>query len=361
MKLTPLIQKALDAAAKLHHGAKRKGSDTPFIVHPVGVAIIVSNYTEDEDVIAAALLHDVLEDVPGYGFDAMKRDFGEKIVLLVKDVSEDKDPNVKFDEKATWEERKKKYLTHLNGASEDALLISAADKIHNLYSLRDTYVKLGKSAFDHFNAPPKKIVWYYQEILKILRERLKSPIVDELEVLFEDIRRDIEMLMFPANVIERYFDDSSLAKGGKPKLVLIMGGTGSGKTTIRKQKYSTDYVLIDAGDIFKVICGGNDINYQFGEDFLEAMEIIGQETANRAINEKRNIVMEIIGDKLETVNMINDSMSACGYEVQLEAVICDPVEAYKRHLKGAYEFLSCYFSEPYHIKWLLAATRVFEP
>lgn len=105
----------------------------------------------------------------------------------------------------------------------------------------------------------------------------------------------------------------------------------------------------------------NDLSFKFGEDFLEAMETIGQGIADRAINEKRNIVMEIIGDKLETVNMIIDSISVRGYQVQVEAVMLDPVEAYKRHLKGANEFLSCYFSEPYHIKWLLAATKVFTP
>ena len=130
-----------------------------------------------------------------------------------------------------------------------------------------------------------------------------------------------------------------------------------GKTTFRKLKYSTGYVLIDAGDIFKIICGGNDLEYKFGVDFVDVLEIIGEEIANRAVNENRNIVMEILGDNLETTKMIIDSISACGYEVQLEFIDLDPVEAYQRHLKGALEFLSCYFSEPYHIKWLTNSAK----
>lgn len=158
-------------------------------------------------------------------------------------------------------------------------------------------------------------------------------------------------------IIGKYFDDSSLSGEDTPKLVLIMGGTGSGKTTQRKLNYSKGYVLLDAGDIFKAICKGNDIAYNFGDDFIEAMEAIGQTVARRAIEEKRNIVMEIIGDKMEIVSSIIESMEACGYKTQIEAVVCDPVVAYERHLKGAMEFLSSYFSESYHTKWLLAATK----
>jgi 2-phosphoglycerate kinase len=158
-------------------------------------------------------------------------------------------------------------------------------------------------------------------------------------------------------IIEKYFDDSSLSNGETPKFVLITGGPGSGKTTQRKMKYSTGYVLIDAGDVFKNICKGNDLAYQFGEDFVEALEAIGQLIANRAIEEKRNIVMEIIGDKFDVVTAIVEAMKNRGYDAHLEAIYCDVAEAYERHLKGAYESLSSYFSEPYHTKWLLAAAK----
>ena len=91
---------------------------------------------------------------------------------------------------------------------------------------------------------------------------------------------------------------------------------------------------------------------------LKSVSKVGRSVEEKAIKEKRNIVMGIIGDTLETLNTIVRSIRDCGYEVQIEAIQCDPVEAYERHLKSALEFLSCYFSEPYHIKWLLAAAKV---
>ena len=95
MEITPKIQKAINMASQLHIGQTRKGGpDLPFIVHPFSVAWILANYTDNEDIIVAGLLHDVLEDVRGYKFDNLKNDFGEKIAKIVKEVSEDKDPDI---------------------------------------------------------------------------------------------------------------------------------------------------------------------------------------------------------------------------------------------------------------------------
>ncbi|MFA5793175.1 MAG: zeta toxin family protein [Candidatus Gracilibacteria bacterium] len=160
-----------------------------------------------------------------------------------------------------------------------------------------------------------------------------------------------------SEIIGKYFDDSSLSNGETPKLILIAGGPGAGKTTQRKLNYSKGYVLLDAGDIFKAICKGDDLNYEFGQDFIEIMEIIGQLVADRAIKEKRNIVMEIIGDRSDITTAIIETMGKHGYKVELACIYCDIAEAYERHLKGANEFLSSCFSEPYHIKWLLATAR----
>ncbi|MEK7182016.1 MAG: HD domain-containing protein, partial [Patescibacteria group bacterium] len=64
MFLTPQIDKAIQRATVLHHGQERKGTGAPYIVHPYAVAFLLAHYTDDEDVIIAGLLHDVLEDVP---------------------------------------------------------------------------------------------------------------------------------------------------------------------------------------------------------------------------------------------------------------------------------------------------------
>ena len=153
------------------------------------MAWILSNYTEDEEIIAAALLHDVLEDVKGYSFDDLARDFNPRVAELVKEVSEDKDPNIEEDAKATWERRKQNYLDNLCDDSQGALMICAADKIHNIRSTIQGYDEYGEKFWDFFNSPAERRIWFYDEIYAILLPRLDSPIVlvlkNELERLKE--------------------------------------------------------------------------------------------------------------------------------------------------------------------------------
>ena len=86
------VNLALKVASKAHRDQVRKGTDIPYISHPVAVVLIIGEYTTDEDVIVAGILHDVLEDVrPSIYSEAdMRGDFGDKITDIVKDVSEDK-------------------------------------------------------------------------------------------------------------------------------------------------------------------------------------------------------------------------------------------------------------------------------
>lgn len=182
MKLTSRIQQAINAASRLHSGQVRKGDiNLPYISHPFSVAWILSNYTDDEDIIIAGLLHDVLEDVEDYYYADLKRDFGDKVAQIVKGISEDKNPNVERDDKATWEDRKTKYLAGLEDDSDESLMVCAADKIHNLESMVNAYQEKGEALWVDFNSPKEKKLWLYEEITKLLKERLDNPIVDELE------------------------------------------------------------------------------------------------------------------------------------------------------------------------------------
>ena len=170
MKLTPKIQQAINSASYLHSGQARKGDDSlPYISHPFSVAWILSNYTDDEDIIVSGLLHDVLEDVKDYYYPDMVRDFGERVAQIVKGVSEDKDPNIESDNKATWEERKTKYLNGLEHDSEESLMVCAADKIHNLQSMIDDYQEKGEGLWEIFNSSKEKKFWFYGEVLNFLK------------------------------------------------------------------------------------------------------------------------------------------------------------------------------------------------
>src|SRR5680860_1476994 len=110
MKLTPKIQKAISRASVLHLGQKRKGDGAPYILHPYSVAFILSHYTNDEDIIVAGLLHDVLEDVDGYEKEDLQKEFGERVANMVSDVTEDISLKEDKGEKESWVERKTNIL-----------------------------------------------------------------------------------------------------------------------------------------------------------------------------------------------------------------------------------------------------------
>ena len=190
---TPLIRKAYTRAAILHRNQKRKTIDAPFFIHLLGVVLILIKYTSDEKTIAAAFLHDTLEDVPEYPLAELTEEFGEEIAGIVKNVSEEKYPQEsQQSKKETWQQRKDGYLAGLQNASYEALMVCCADKIDNLRSLIEAYEVLGKSVWNRFNASPEQQLWFYQSVLQILSERLPNDIVKELDnVLSQLIQKKI--------------------------------------------------------------------------------------------------------------------------------------------------------------------------
>ena len=191
MKLTPNIQKAINIASEKHLGQVRKADGLPYIVHPFAVAWILSNYTGNEDVIVAGLLHDVLEDVESYKFDDLKNDLGGKVANIVRELSEEREPSVEIDAKATWRTRKKQYLERLQSASVEALMVCAADKIHNLLSIIDAYEKFGNPVWAKFDSPINKKMHFYGEVLKLLEQRLDNGIVIELTKTYTETKNKL--------------------------------------------------------------------------------------------------------------------------------------------------------------------------
>lgn len=129
----------------------------------------------DEEVVAAGFLHDVLEDVLGpAGIECLKKEFGERVTQAVVDVSEKKDPTSPVKSTLSWVDRKQEYLDHLSSASDDALLVALADKIHNLESILWMYKKEGAGVLEKFSAPKGKFIWYYAEVLTQAQKRLPN-------------------------------------------------------------------------------------------------------------------------------------------------------------------------------------------
>ncbi|MDO5531930.1 HD domain-containing protein [Sutterella sp.] len=188
---TDRISAAFALAARVHAAQKRTGTEIPYISHPIAVASQVLVWGGSEDQFIAALLHDVLED-GGAEYRAVIGDgFGPAVLAMVEACS-DAAPKP-GEKKAPWLERKTAYLKHLETAGADALLVSAADKWHNLNAIRADQREIGNDIFLRFvkneTDPAKKrslTLWYYEELIAIYRRRGVAA-ADELEAILKEI------------------------------------------------------------------------------------------------------------------------------------------------------------------------------
>ena len=161
-----LLNEAIVFAVRKHAGTVRKGTALPYIVHPLEVAAIVAGITDDEEVIAAAVLHDTLEDTQATKEEIIAA-FGDRVAALVADESENKRENERPEN--TWKIRKQETLSHLTGASHDAKVIALGDKLSNIRAIQRDYEAIGEKLWDRFNQKdPALHGWYYRSIAEIL-------------------------------------------------------------------------------------------------------------------------------------------------------------------------------------------------
>lgn len=191
MYSTTRISAAFALAALVHEKQTRKSTDIPYISHPMAVAAQVSVWGGSEDQFIAALLHDVVEDGGAQYMPVIEKHFGKHVLDLVMACS-DAAPQ-RGQPKGAWIERKEKYIANLRSAADEVLLISAADKWHNLASILADAKQLGEMVFDRFirqdferTDKKKMVLWYYKEIISVYRER-KVAAAPELDSLLDEI------------------------------------------------------------------------------------------------------------------------------------------------------------------------------
>ncbi|MBX2866844.1 HD domain-containing protein [Candidatus Kaiserbacteria bacterium] len=179
------IEQAIRAAALLHRTQVRKGPvPLPYVTHLFAVAFILSDYTDDEDVIIAGLLHDTLEDTE-YSEEELREDFGRRVFEIVRAVSEQTEG-----EKGPWKERKKAYAKQLTEAPQEALMVSCADKIHNMRSTIEGYYGNHEGFLRELAKPSvEDQVWFHQTVSNILNRRLKNDIVHEFNHVFTEYKK----------------------------------------------------------------------------------------------------------------------------------------------------------------------------
>lgn len=187
LPLTERFEDALRYALHVHRDQLRKGTRSPYISHLMAVSSIVLDDGGDEDQAIGGLLHDAAEDHGGRErlADIATR-FGEVVARIVEDCTDSwttpKEP---------WIERKRHYVEHARTLPSDSLRVSAADKVHNAYSILKDLRNVGDSVWGRFSAPPDDVLWYYAELVRSFRAAGGGPLVNELDRIVRGIRREI--------------------------------------------------------------------------------------------------------------------------------------------------------------------------
>jgi (p)ppGpp synthase/HD superfamily hydrolase len=187
-RLTQKFVKAMQYAAEKHASQTRKGIDIPYLGHLLSVAgfVIEADGTETEAI--AALLHDAAEDQGGEATLAEIREkFGDDVADIVKECSDTFETP-----KPPWRERKENYVNHLAEASDGALLVSLADKLHNARAILRDFREVGDQLWQRFNVKdPQQHLWYYRSLVDVYAQRTNSSMVDELREAIGALKHEI--------------------------------------------------------------------------------------------------------------------------------------------------------------------------
>ncbi|MDR6999896.1 HD domain-containing protein [Neobacillus niacini] len=174
-----VVEKALQIASKAHVGQYRKLTDIPYFTHPVAVGMLLMKAGYFDEVVAAGILHDTIEDTD-LTLEDIKREFGEKIAEIVAGCSEP-------DKSLSWEKRKEHTIEFLKTASKEIRAVACADKLHNIRSIRNEYEQMGDRVWERFNRGKEKQKWYYTNIVESLGYQ------GDLSLL-EELRNEVDLL-----------------------------------------------------------------------------------------------------------------------------------------------------------------------
>ena len=166
-----LVSEAIAFAVKAHDGMRRKKSESPYILHPMEAAVIVGTMTDDQNLIAAAALHDVVEDAD-VAIEEIEERFGKRVRELVESETEDK--RADLPPASTWRIRKEESLSVLKNTDDIAvLMVWLGDKLANMRSLYRDWKVEGDAMWQRFNQKDaRQQAWYYRSIVT-LTQRLE--------------------------------------------------------------------------------------------------------------------------------------------------------------------------------------------
>ena len=182
---TGLIDRAICFATKAHEGIVRKGSDLPYIIHPLEAMAIVATMTSDQELMAAALLHDVVEDA-GITIDEISREFGPRVAELVDAETDREVPGLTHVK--SWQQRKQATIDRLAAADRDTQMVALGDKLSNMRAMVRHLRQVGDRLWQRFNEKdPARHAWYYRQLAASLAPLSGTDAYREFTELVEQV------------------------------------------------------------------------------------------------------------------------------------------------------------------------------
>ena len=178
---TSFFDRAVRFATEAHQGTERRGKAYPYIIHPMEAVSIVATMTNDPEMLAAAILHDTVEDTE-VTIEQIRALFGERVASLVQHET------APLPEEAPWQLRKEAQIAQLAKAPYDSKVVAMGDKLSNLRAIANDYKQIGDQLWKRFHAPNGKddIAWYYRSIADALSELKGTVAFQEFERLLEE-------------------------------------------------------------------------------------------------------------------------------------------------------------------------------
>lgn len=167
-----VIEEALQTASLAHKNQVRKNTDIPYIAHPVAVGLMLMKAGYNDELVAAGILHDTVEDT-SITLEEIQQQFGPKIAQIVEGCSEP-------DKSLPWKDRKEHTIDFLKTASEEIRVVVCADKLHNIRSIRKEYEQIGDNVWERFNAGKEQQKWYYTNVVESLGHQSSFHLLTEL-------------------------------------------------------------------------------------------------------------------------------------------------------------------------------------
>lgn len=181
---TSLLDRAIVFAVKAHQGVERNGKGFPYIVRPLEAVSIVATMTSDQELLAAAALHDVIEDT-GTTADELRREFGDRVTSLVEAES---DIEVEGSKSESWHQRKQVAIDSLARASREAKIVALGDKLSNMRAIARDYAQQGDTLWNLFNVKDMRDhEWHYRGLAESLRELQDTFAYKEFDQLINQV------------------------------------------------------------------------------------------------------------------------------------------------------------------------------